>query len=75
MKGPLPQAGGRQSSPGLLSSPQIFTPFLANPAPHVNPRNLLVSLRPEHLSEVREVGKWVPATLFSGWKERGTARD
>lgn len=46
-----------------------------NPAPHASPASLLVSLRPEHLSEVLEVGKWVPATPFGGWKERGMERD
>lgn len=69
MKAPLPQAGGRQSSPGLLSSPWIFTPFLVNPTPHVSPTNLRVWLKSEHLNEVLEVGKWAPATSFSGWKE------
>jgi len=75
MKGPLPQAGGKQSTPGLLSSLRIFTPFLVNPTPHVSPTSLLVSLPPEHLSEVFEVGKRVPATSFSGWKEGGMERD
>lgn len=64
MKGPLPQAQGKQSSPGSLSSL-----FLVNPTPHVSPSSLLVFLIPEHLSEVLQVGKWVPATSLSGWKK------
>lgn len=55
-------------------TPRIFTPFLVNPPPHVSPTSLRVSPRPEHLGEVLEVGDWVPAAPFSGWKERGMER-
>lgn len=75
MKGPLAQPRGKQRSPWFLSSPWIHTLFLVNPAPRVSPTSLLVSLRPEHLSEVLEVGKWVPTTPSRGWKERGMERD
>lgn len=59
------------SSPGFLSSPWLFTPFLVSPIPHVSPTGPVVSLSPKKLHEALEAG--VTPCLVAG--RRGTQRE
>lgn len=40
--------------------------FLVTTTPSVRPKNLCACPRPVHPNEAFQVGKWVPATPFSG---------
>lgn len=68
------ESSAQLSSPGFLSSPWLFTPFLVSPIPHISPTGPVVSFSPKKLHEVLEGGPSHPVWWLEGEEHAENSR-